>query len=112
MAEQPGKKLNDYDPFITIHYACDSGGFFWVSKTFFGTMNINRVSDRNYSPTNVKDINRYVNGGRNGRFDRQTYSAYMFRYLTDDTATTTTIAWTYGQSNANEQVTADMEMPQ
>jgi hydroxyethylthiazole kinase len=106
-----------FDPDIiseNAHYACDSGGFFWVSKTFLGTMNINRVSDRNYSAANVKDINRYVNGGGNGRFERQSYSAYMLRYLTDDTAmaATMTIAWPYGSNNVNEQVIANMEQPQ
>jgi hydroxyethylthiazole kinase len=104
-----------FDPDIISeesHYACDSGGFFWVSKAFSRTININRVSDRNYSPENVRDINRYVNGGGNGRFERQAYSAYILRHLTDDTATgiTMNITWVYNEHN--EQVAANMEQPQ
>lgn len=49
--------------------ACDSGGYYWVSKKFSQGMSINRVSDRNYSAENIGLINRLVNGGGNGYYE-------------------------------------------
>ncbi|MCO7614636.1 hypothetical protein NJH83_30840 [Pseudomonas chlororaphis] len=75
-----------FDPDIVAenkYNACDSGGFYWVSKVFSGGMNINRVSDRLYSANNIGLINRLVNGGGNGYYERQAYTAYMLRRLTD-----------------------------
>lgn len=83
-----------FDPDIVAeskYNACDSGGFYWVSKVFSGGMNINRVSDRLYSANNIGLINRLVNGGGNGYYERQAYTAYMLRKLTDSIAETQTI---------------------
>ncbi|MEX3931952.1 peptidase M23 [Paraburkholderia phymatum] len=75
-----------YDPDIVgedPYSACDSGGFYWISKSFSEGMNINRVADREYSPSNVGLINRLVNGGGNGYYERQCYSAYILDVLGD-----------------------------
>ncbi|WP_104656418.1 M23 family metallopeptidase [Ralstonia insidiosa] len=75
-----------FDPDIVgedNHAACDSGGFYWVSKSFSEGLSINRVCDRGYSAENVGFINRLVNGGGNGYYERQAYSVYILRMLTD-----------------------------
>ncbi|MGU7770651.1 peptidase M23 [Burkholderia sp. MR1-5-21] len=75
-----------YDPDVVAEdpdYACDSGGFYWVSKEFSSGPNINRVSDGRYSESSVDFINRLVNGGSNGYYERQVYSAYILRILGD-----------------------------
>ncbi|MFM0608295.1 peptidase M23 [Paraburkholderia sediminicola] len=66
-----------------VFSSCDSGGFYWVSKSFSQGFNINRVADRLYSAANIGLVNRLVNGGGNGYYERQAYSAYMLRKLTD-----------------------------
>ena len=78
-----------YDPDIVgenPYAACDSGGFYWVSKKHSGAENINRISDHDYSTVNVGLINRLVNGGGNGYYERQAYSVYLLRILGDDAA--------------------------
>ncbi|MCA3189859.1 hypothetical protein [Cupriavidus sp.] len=65
------------------HHACDSGGFYWVTKPFSGQSNINRVADQPYSPARVGLINRLVNGGGNGYYERQAYTLFILNQLTD-----------------------------
>ncbi|NIE66066.1 peptidase M23 [Burkholderia sp. Ax-1719] len=75
-----------FDPDIVAEdhdLACDSGGFYWVSKPFSQGININRVVDRGYSPENVGFVNRLVNGGFNGYYERHAYSLYILGELTD-----------------------------
>ena len=75
-----------YDPDSVgeeIDKACDSGGFYWVSKPFSEGINISRVSDRPYSASNIGLINRLVNGGGNGYYERQAYSLYIHMRLSD-----------------------------
>jgi hypothetical protein len=111
-----------YDPDIIsedIHYAYDSGGWFWVQKPLpptWGGRNINNLADRPHTGQEVNRINIAVNGGGNARFERQAYSVYMLRYLTDNTdpATTVVVTWVYrhpANGPQNEQVTAHMEPP-
>ena len=78
-----------YDPDLigeNPHAACDSGGYYWVNKPFAGHTNINRACDQPFTPTSVGLVNRLVNGGGNGYYERQAYAAYLMRYLTEDTS--------------------------
>jgi hydroxyethylthiazole kinase len=103
------------------YLACDSGGFYWVSKALNNTAcqalgivngvninSINRLCDAVYSPTIVGYINVAVNGGGNGYYDRQAYSAFMLRFLTEDTDTSQTITVTTPPGRNN--VTANMQV--
>ncbi|MDR5765935.1 MULTISPECIES: hypothetical protein [unclassified Caballeronia] len=65
--------------------ACDSGGFYWVSKAFSQGQNINRVADKEYSADNIGLINRLVNGGFNGYNERQAYTIFIMNELWDAT---------------------------
>jgi hypothetical protein len=85
-----------YDPDIVAEdagHACDSGGFYWVSKSFSQGPSINRIADKEFSASNVGFVNRLVNGGGNGYYERQAYSAFMLRILDDgvDVAETVSI---------------------
>lgn len=73
------------DPFN----ACDSGGFYWVSKHHSGAININRVCDLDFTPTAIGRVSALVNGGGNGYYERQAYAAYIHRYLTESVDSTT-----------------------
>ncbi len=76
-----------YDPDIIAsdpYNACDSGGFYWISKHHSGVININRVADRPFSVASVGRVNVLVNGGGNGYEERQAYTAYCMRLLSDD----------------------------
>jgi hypothetical protein len=66
-------------------HACDSGGYFWVSKHHSGHFNINRIADEGISSQTVGEISRLVNGGGNGYFERQAYAAFISAQLTDTT---------------------------
>jgi predicted chitinase len=75
-----------YDPqFVEMnsYSAGDSGGFYWVSKTYRGTRNINRVCDLGSGANHVGYISWLVNGGANGYRDRQLYFAFVSNELFD-----------------------------
>jgi predicted chitinase len=79
-----------YDPSIIADdpfSACDSAGFFWVTKHYAGTSNINRLFEDGFSTDAVGKANVLVNGGSNGYNERQAYAAYVYRYLSDSTET-------------------------
>jgi len=79
-----------FDPDIVgedPYASCDSGGHYWVGKHFAGHININRACDQEFSPTTVGLVNRLVNGGGNGYYERQAYAGYLMRLLTEDTST-------------------------
>lgn len=81
-----------YDPDIIAtnpYNACDSGGFYWVSKHHSGTININRVCDQDFTPATVGRVSVLVNGGGNGYYERQAYAAYNYRHLSDSVESTT-----------------------
>jgi hydroxyethylthiazole kinase len=83
-----------YDPDCiaeSIYLSCDSGGFYWVSKSFSEGMSINRVCDRIYSADNIGFINRLVNGGGNGYYERQAYIAYILKIFEDSTESAETV---------------------
>lgn len=90
--------------------ACDSGGAYWVSKPHSGKININRISDREYSAENIGIVNRLVNGGGNGYYERQAYSAYIIRKLSDQTDTNHTI--TVSPPPPKNSILADMSSPE
>jgi predicted chitinase len=69
--------------------ACDSGGHYWVGKHYAGHININRTCDEEFTPTSIGLVNRLVNGGGNGYYERQAYAAYLMRLLTEDVSTET-----------------------
>lgn len=84
----------NYDPDVIAtdpFNACDSGGFYWVSKHHGGEININRVCDREFSPASVGRVSVLVNGGGNGYYERQAYAAFMFRLLSESVETTAEI---------------------
>ncbi|WP_405119433.1 hypothetical protein [Pseudomonas leptonychotis] len=102
-----------YDPDIVgenTYAACDSGGFYWISKSYSQGININRVSDREYSAANIHLINRLVNGGFNGYYERMAYSAFILRVLTDDTNISLTVA--IAPPNPKSSVSANMQAPE
>jgi predicted chitinase len=67
--------------------ACDSGGFYWITKNFLGQRNINRIADKGLTTSNVGRISVLVNGGGNGYDDRQKFTPYIYRILSDDVDT-------------------------
>lgn len=102
-----------YDPDLIgerAYEACDSGGYYWVSKKFSEGRGINRVADREYSPENVGLINRLVNGGGNGYYERQAYTAYALRVLGDSVDSSREIIIVPPQPK--RRVCANMERPE
>lgn len=76
-----------FDPDIVAenkYNACDSGGFYWTSKRFSLGININRIADKEFSPKNISIINKLVNGGGNGYYERFAYSYYTKRQVMDE----------------------------
>ncbi|WP_230942867.1 M23 family metallopeptidase [Burkholderia vietnamiensis] len=67
------------DPF----HACNSAGFYWVSKPFQAGINISRKADQPWSYQTVQNVSRGVNGGGNGKVERQAYSAFAAHILLD-----------------------------
>ncbi|MFD1561806.1 peptidase M23, partial [Paraburkholderia silviterrae] len=75
-----------FDPNIVaddFYHACNSAGFYWVSRPFQVGINISRKADLPWSYQAVQDVSRGVNGGGNGRIERQAYSAFAARLLLD-----------------------------
>lgn len=62
---------------------CDSGGFFWIWKHHDGTRNINRVADNGFTATTIDRVNKLVNGGSFGYFERFAFSWYTRNIFTD-----------------------------
>ncbi len=102
VVRQPRTWHPRYDPHDIANdafSACDSGGFYWVSKnTGNNLLDINRVADRGYTTAAVARISVLVNGGGYGFAERQGYAAYINRYRSDstDNDSTSTITATYG----------------
>lgn len=84
-----------FDPDIVAedsYNACDSGGFYWASKVYKHKTSMNRVADEDFTADNVGLINRLVNGGSNGYYERQAYSKFIGLYLMDEVNTNTTVS--------------------
>ena len=87
-----------YDPDLVgtnMYAAADSGGFYWVSKTFRGTSNINRAADIGLETNVVGFISWLVNGGGNGYNDRQEYARYLHNLLHDEPLRSGRENWTF-----------------
>ena len=83
-----------FDPDIVAedkYNSCDSGGFYWASKVYKRKTSLNRVADEDFTADNVGLINRLVNGGSNGYYERQAYSKFIGYYLMDEINTDTTV---------------------
>lgn len=92
-----------YDPDYIAednYTSCDSGGFYWVSKTYRNQMSINRIADRDFTADNVGLVNRLVNGGSNGYYERQAYSKFTELYLLDGINANTTISVSPSQKSS------------
>lgn len=76
-----------YDPSVVEADATQAGsasGFYWVSKRYRGTLNINRVCDAGVSGSTVGFISWLVNGGAFGYSNRQQFSVYLSNILLDE----------------------------
>jgi len=65
------------------HAGCDSGGFFWIWKHHDHTRNISRVADLGFLDTTIDRVNKLVNGGSFGYFERFAFSWYTRNIFTD-----------------------------
>lgn len=75
-----------YDPQVVgtqSQHRADSSGFYWVSKTFRGTWNINRACDAGITPTEIGFVSWLVNGGSNGYVNRQQFAELLKNALLD-----------------------------
>ncbi|GLQ48614.1 hypothetical protein ACFFJT_16515 [Dyella flava] len=77
-----------YDPQTiceSLDLTCDSGGFFWIYKHHDGVRNINRVADLPVNQASIARVSILVNGGGNGFYERQAFSLFVAKRLTDMT---------------------------
>jgi hypothetical protein len=91
-----------YDPDIVgsnDFNACDSAGFFWVSKHFMGHSDISRITDQGVTTTTIGQTNVLVNGGGNGYVDRIRYAVYAYSVLSDSTDRKPSVSVTYHKQN-------------
>ncbi|MCY1301608.1 hypothetical protein D9M70_512300 [compost metagenome] len=87
-----------YDPEIVAQsprHSADSSGFYWVTKTFRGTRNINRVCDLGVTPSEVGFISWLINGGGTGYANRQQFAKYLWNVLSCDPYLTGTAQFSY-----------------
>lgn len=76
-----------YDPSSVerdVYQAAAASGYYWISKHFRGTSNINRVCDSGVSGSTVGFISWLVNGGSNGYAERQQISVHLSNVLLDE----------------------------
>jgi predicted chitinase len=91
-------------------FACDSGGFYWISKPFSQGLNINRIADKGYSAESVSFVNRLVNGGFNGYCERHAYSLYIMVQLTD--LVEADVVQSITPPHPKNQIQADLHRPE
>lgn len=86
----------DPDELLTNDYACaDSGGYYWVSKTYRGTSDMTRVSDLGLEPRFIGFASWLINGGGNGYAERHAFARYLYNVLGDDPRLTGIESWPY-----------------
>ncbi|WP_250533937.1 M23 family metallopeptidase [Caballeronia sp. AZ10_KS36] len=82
----PRKWAPRYNPDLLATDAsigCDSGGFYWVWKHHSGARNISRVADDGIQERTIDKVNKLVNGGSFGYFERFAFSWYTKNVFTD-----------------------------
>jgi hydroxyethylthiazole kinase len=87
-----------YDPAIVSnqsHHALNSSGHYWISKTFRGTRNINRVCDLEFGPLSVAFNCWLINGGGNGYANRQQFAQFLENILLDKQPQSGTATFSY-----------------
>lgn len=87
-----------YDPDVVgtqNEHSGESAGFYWISKTFRGTRNINRVCDLGLEGNYVGFVSWLVNGGGNGYRERQQFSRFVKNVLLDDAPLEGNGTWNY-----------------
>jgi hydroxyethylthiazole kinase len=76
-----------YDPEIltsSLNEAMESSGYYWLTKDFRGTANLNRACDQPLTPAVVGFISWCVNGGGYGYAGRQQYTQFAANILMDE----------------------------
>jgi predicted chitinase len=86
-----------YDPNTVAQapHAGESAGFYWVSKEFFHTSDLNRVCDLGLGGNDVGFVSWLVNGGGNGYQLRELYARYTRNVLLDDVPLSATETFSY-----------------
>ncbi|HAW0505545.1 hypothetical protein [Escherichia coli] len=88
-----------YDPnmiFSSEYLSTDLAGFFWVSKQYRinsedpSIVNINRCCDSGVNTESIGLCSKLVNGGGFQYFERQAFSRYTYKFLSDDVINTQT----------------------
>lgn len=101
MMDSGGRRIQwspRYDPAIIgndLHYAGDSSGFFWVSKSFRGKKNMNRVADLGLDENSVAFCSWLINGGGNGYPHRQQFAKFISNVLLDEPLKTGSVQFSY-----------------
>lgn len=86
----------DPDQLVTNDYACaDSGGYYWISKTYRGTSDITRTVDLGMSSNIVGFVSWLVNGGGNGYVERQGFARFVYNVLGDEPLQVGNEPWLY-----------------
>lgn len=101
-----------YDPgqiSLNPHNACDSGGYYWTSKSHDGHHDINRVADRTFGPEAIGRVSVLVNGGGNGYYERQAYAQISNRILADGIETDVVVR--YATARGGKHIDIDFTLP-
>lgn len=99
-----------YDPDLiasSSYNACDSAGFYWVSKKIGGGQtSIVAVADRDFGTESIGRCSVLVNGGGYGYHARQGYARYVWRYRSDsiEDSKTDTVSISYGTKTLDVSV--------
>jgi hypothetical protein len=87
-----------YDPDIVgtdLTHGAESSGVFWVSKSFRGRKNMNRVGDLAFDPSSVGFCCWLINGGGAGYANRQQFAQFLADVLFDDVPRSGSVRFTY-----------------
>jgi hydroxyethylthiazole kinase len=96
--------MRRYDPEIVasnLSEAAESSGYYWLTKNFRGTSNLNRACDLPLTPPAVGFISWCVNGGGNGYNARQQYTQFIANILMDEPLLSGSVAFQFPPLAAN-----------